>query len=186
MKGFCELLCWVSTKALGNIKYLTINTRSNRVVIISSVITRIFLTLCNARRSHFNKDTRDLFMLCIMLVCQLYRVLFDYCWFDYFSVVRFSFVFCSTFVFIQFFCSIRFHCSLFTRKNMQFWSWFVFQVFRSCSSSMWSTHNCATSSSSKSINIIHQTAPSLSLFRSEWPIPIIDIAGYTEPIFSKL
>jgi hypothetical protein len=42
MKGFCELLCWVSTRALGNMRYLTINTRSNRVVIISSVITRIF------------------------------------------------------------------------------------------------------------------------------------------------
>jgi hypothetical protein len=42
MKGFCKLLGWVSTKALGNIRYLTINTRSNKVAIISSVITRIF------------------------------------------------------------------------------------------------------------------------------------------------
>jgi hypothetical protein len=38
MKGFCELLSWVSTKALVSIRYLTINTR---VVIISFVITRI-------------------------------------------------------------------------------------------------------------------------------------------------
>jgi hypothetical protein len=42
MKGFYVLLSWVSTKALVGIRYLTINTRSNRVVIISSVITRIF------------------------------------------------------------------------------------------------------------------------------------------------
>ncbi len=42
MKAFCELLSWVSTKALVSIRYLNIITRSNRVVIISSVITRIF------------------------------------------------------------------------------------------------------------------------------------------------
>ncbi len=42
MKGFCELLSWVSTKALVNIRYLTIYTQSKRVVIISSVTTRIF------------------------------------------------------------------------------------------------------------------------------------------------
>jgi hypothetical protein len=29
----------------------------------------------------------------------------------------------------------------------------------------------------QSINIIHQTAPSLSYYRSEWPITIIDIEG---------
>jgi hypothetical protein len=79
IKGFCELLCRVNIKALGNMQYLTINTRSNRVVIISSVITRIFLTLCNSGQSHFNlfkKDTRDLFMLCIVFMCQLYCVVF--------------------------------------------------------------------------------------------------------------
>ncbi len=48
LKGFCELLFQVSTKALGSMGYLTINTQSNRVVIIYSIITRIFLTLCNA------------------------------------------------------------------------------------------------------------------------------------------
>jgi hypothetical protein len=42
MKGFCELLSWVSTLALVSIRYLIINTQSNRVVIISSLITRIF------------------------------------------------------------------------------------------------------------------------------------------------
>ncbi len=38
----------------------------------------------------------------------------------------------------------------------------------------------------KSINIIRQTAPSMSLYRSEWPTMIIDIEEYTEPKFSKL
>jgi hypothetical protein len=60
--------------------YLTINTQSNRVVIISSVITRIFFNSVQCLDGHiltcFNKDTRDLFMLCIVLMCQLYCVLF--------------------------------------------------------------------------------------------------------------
>jgi hypothetical protein len=48
LKGFCELLFKVSTTTLSSVGYFTINTRSNRVVVISSVITRIFLALCNA------------------------------------------------------------------------------------------------------------------------------------------
>jgi hypothetical protein len=48
MKGFCELFSWVSTKAHVGMRCLIINTQANRVVIISSVITRIFLTLFNA------------------------------------------------------------------------------------------------------------------------------------------
>ncbi len=55
--------------------YLTFNTRSNRFVIISSVITTIFNSV-QYRNSHistcFNKDTRDLFMLCILCLCRLY------------------------------------------------------------------------------------------------------------------
>ncbi len=78
MKGFCGLLFWESTKALVNMGYLTINTQSNRVVIISSVITRIFLNSVQCLDGHistcFNKDTRDLFMLSIVLMCQLNRV----------------------------------------------------------------------------------------------------------------
>jgi hypothetical protein len=76
MKGFCEL----STRALGNKQYLTINTQLNRVVIISSVITKIFFNSVQCLDGHistcFNKDTLDLFMLCIMLMCQLYCVVF--------------------------------------------------------------------------------------------------------------
>ncbi len=75
--------------------YLTINTRSDRVVIISPVITRIFFNSVQWLDGHistyFNKDTCDLFMLCIVLMCQLYRVdlllLFDlFCpLFDFYS-----------------------------------------------------------------------------------------------------
>jgi hypothetical protein len=48
MKGFCELLSWVSTMALIGMRCLINNTWANRVAIVSSVITKIFLTLCNA------------------------------------------------------------------------------------------------------------------------------------------
>jgi hypothetical protein len=101
MKGFCELLCWVSTRALGNKGYLTINTRSNRVVFMCSLITRIFFNSVHCLGGHistcFNKDTCDLFMLCIMLVCQLNCVVFIFILlFNLFHCfyVRFSFRFC--------------------------------------------------------------------------------------------
>jgi hypothetical protein len=41
-KGLCGLLFQVSTEAVSSMGYLTFNTRSNRVVIISSVIRKIF------------------------------------------------------------------------------------------------------------------------------------------------
>jgi hypothetical protein len=40
-----NLLSWVGKEALVGIRCLTINTLANRVVIVSSVIARIFLTL---------------------------------------------------------------------------------------------------------------------------------------------
>jgi hypothetical protein len=63
-----------------------------------------------------NKDTHDLFMLCIVFMCSLYRGLFIivvrlFCsCFDLYSF------FCSTFVLIRLFC---FHCSLFKRKRFK-------------------------------------------------------------------
>jgi hypothetical protein len=124
--------------------------------------------------TYFNKDTPKLFMLCIMLICQSYSVLLLL--FDLFcccSLIHLSlFNFSSTFFSFDYFVWFNFHCSL---QNIQFWSWIVFLVFQSHYPS-WP---------SESINIIHQTAPSLSLYRSEWPITIIDIEGYTTPIFSK-
>ncbi len=127
MKGFYELLSWVSTKALVDKQCFIFNTQSNRVAIVSSVIARIFLNLCNAGRSLstcFNKNTRDLFMLCIMLVAS-YRVLFYYCCsfillFVYrlscCSFIRLLFIFCSTFVSFDSLVRFNFHCSLFMRK----------------------------------------------------------------------
>jgi hypothetical protein len=82
--------------------YLTINTRSNRVEIISSVITRIFLSSVQCLDGHistyFNKDTCDLFMLCMVLMCQLYRAVFI-------IVVR---LFCSLFNFYSSFVQLLF------------------------------------------------------------------------------
>ncbi len=81
--------------------------------------------------TYFNKDTSDLFMLCIVLMCQLYCVLFI-------IVVRFILLLLdfhsSLFDFCFYLILLLFHCSLFVvqRKKIQFWSWIVFQVFRSC------------------------------------------------------
>ncbi len=156
--------------------YLTINTRSNRVVMISSVITRIFFNSVQCLGGHistcFNKDTRDLFMLCIMLVCQLHRVVFYYCCSIFIKVL---FVFC----FIWFFCIFIVHCSkekIFNSDPGLYSSYFdsavpLYKKYRH--------HLC------KSINIIYQTAPTLSKHRSKGPITIIDRLGYTKPIFSK-
>jgi hypothetical protein len=152
MKGFYELFSLLKKqKGPSSLKCLIINTRANRVVIVSSVITKIFSLYANVGRSHFNlfnKDTRDLFMLWIMLVasycCLLLLLLFDYL----FILVRLLFSVSFNY-FVWFYFIVQFSCSL---VNIQFWSWIVFQVF-------WSRW---TSSSSKSINIIQQTAPSLS------------------------
>ncbi len=99
-----------------------------------------------------------------VILCSILLLLFNYscC----------CLIFCSSFVHS---ILLRFivHCS---------WEKIVFQVFRSYCT--WIT--CHHHHLCKSINIIHQTAPSLSYYRDEWPITIIDIAGYTEPIFSKL
>jgi hypothetical protein len=104
MKGFCELLFWVSTRALGSIRYLTINTRSNRVAIISSVITRIFFFNSAIPDGHistyFNKDTRDLYVVhsahVPVISCSILLLLFDF-----HSILLFdSFAFyCSLFIF---------------------------------------------------------------------------------------
>ncbi len=117
--------------------YLTINTRSNRVVIISSVITRIYFNSVQCLDGHistcFNEDTRDLFMLCIILICQLYRVVFYYCCSIYFIVVRLSFEFCPYFVRLLFsFDSFDFSLFIFRCSKEKIFSsdpGFVLQVF---------------------------------------------------------
>ncbi len=161
MKGLRELLSCVSKKTLIGIRCLTINTRANMVVIVSSVITRIFLTLCNVGQSYFNlfdKDTHDLFMLWIMLICQLYHVLLLLLFDLLLLLLDYSFIFCLSFVWLLFHSIIvldsvfMVHYSL---ENIQFWCWIVFQIF--WSRCIWYHYHLC-----KSINILHQTAPSLS------------------------
>jgi hypothetical protein len=147
-----EGLSWVGKEALVGIRCLTINTQSNRVVIVSSIITRISLTLCKYWTVTFQPisiKTLMIYLFCEQcLSANYYCVLLLLLFYLLFIFVRLLFS-----VFIQLFCLYK--ISLFTvhRKNIQFWSWIVFQVFRS--------RNCATSSS-ESINIIHHTAPSWS------------------------
>ncbi len=65
-------------------------------------------------RSHFNlfnKDTRDLFMLCIVFMCHLYHVLFIAVVSLFCLLFDFHSFFCSTFVLIRFFCFSFIHCS---------------------------------------------------------------------------
>ncbi len=108
--------------------YLTTNTQSNRVVITSSVITRIFFNSVQCLDSQIptysNKDTCDLFILSIAFMCQLNRALFSlllvliivvslFC-----SIIRFSFVLCSTFVLFDSLLSFTLHCLLFKEKDL--------------------------------------------------------------------
>ncbi len=159
MKGFYEILSWLGKEAVVGIRCLTIYTWANRVVIVSSVITRIFFNPMQVLDSHistfFNKDTRDLFMLCIMLMCQLHRVLFYNCCsiilllFDFHSLL---FIFCLTFVFYSILLLFIVHCFLFMRKLFNSDPGLYSRYFDPI------IHHHI----SKSINIIHQTVTSLS------------------------
>ncbi len=105
--------CWRSKKALASIRCLTINTWVNRIVIVSSIITRIFLPYASVWWSHFNlfsKDTCDYFMLWIMLPLPVIIVYYCYYCLIYYS---YFFDFCSVFHSMRLFCSIQFHCSVF-------------------------------------------------------------------------
>jgi hypothetical protein len=101
----------IDTRALVGMRCLTINTWVIRVVIVSSVTTRIFFNSLQywtvTISTRFNKDTCDLFMLCILLVCQLYT----YC---FIIVVRFSLLLfilfiCLLFIFYSSFVPLMFH-----------------------------------------------------------------------------
>jgi hypothetical protein len=67
--------------------------------------------------TYFNKDTRDLFMLCIVLMCQLNRVLF--CSIYYWCLfILLLFDFCSSFVHLLFnFCFIKFSLLLIVHEK---------------------------------------------------------------------
>jgi hypothetical protein len=63
--------------------------------------------------TYFNKDNRDLFMSCIMLMCQLYHVEFHFCCSIVLLLLDFYLI---LFDFCFPFDSFAFHCSLFMRK----------------------------------------------------------------------
>ncbi len=164
---------------------LTINTQANRVVIISTVITRIFFNSVQCLDSHistcFNKDTL-IYLFCAQCSCASYIVQY------FITVVRLI-------LFL-----VRLFRSSFGRLLFSF-NYFAFSLFIvPCpkKKDLILILDCIPGILiplymkylfiiiyASQINIIHQTAPTLSQYRSEWPIMIIDIAGYTEPIFSK-
>ncbi len=144
--------------------YFTINIRSNRVVIISSVITRIFLTLCNAWTATFQPVSIKTLMiyLCVhsahvpVISCSIY-----FCCLIYFIVVRLLFEFCSSLVRLFFsFNSFVFHCSLFIvqrKKN----SILILDCIPSISIPLYVKYLFIIIYASQ-MNMIHQTAPTLS------------------------
>ncbi len=123
-------------------------------------------------QSHFNllnKDTCDLFILCILCLCQLSLFVIYLLLLRYQSLSIHLFCSCSIFIY-----SLFDFCSLFIvqKKKIQFWSWNVFQVFDPAVPVKQGYHHHLC----ESINIIHQTAPTLSWYGSRGPITIIDIA----------
>jgi hypothetical protein len=126
--------------------YLTINTRSNRVVIISSVIRRIFELRAIPGWSHFNlfnKDISDLFILCILCLCQL-----SFCNLLCSLLIVVVHLFRSLLDSHLFLIQLLFHCSLFKRKRFNSDPGLCSRYFDPA----YHHHLC------KSINIIHQTS----------------------------
>ncbi len=111
--------------------------------------------------TYFNKDTHDLFMLCIVLMCQLYHIVFIIVVRFLCLLFEFSFIFCSTFVSFD---SFAFYCSLFKKKRFnsdpglysRYFDPVVCEVPAVPLYKKYHHHLC------KSINIIHQTAPTLT------------------------
>jgi hypothetical protein len=147
--------------------YLTINTRSNGVVIISSVITRIFQLCAMLGRSHlnfFNKDTYAFLILCKIFMCQLIVhyllllfIIYRCCSFILFIVRLFRlslFNFCSHSILLLSFT----HCFVVQKKRFNSDPGLYSRYFDPAVPVVqeYPHHLC------KSINIIHQTAPTLS------------------------
>jgi hypothetical protein len=70
--------CWRSKKALASTRCHTFNTQANRVVIICSVITRIFnpMKCWTVTFQPLSIDTRD--YLCLLIIACSHLLLFDY------------------------------------------------------------------------------------------------------------
>jgi hypothetical protein len=117
----------------------------------------------------FNNDAHDLFMLCIVFMCQSYHVVFYYCCS---IIVRF---------FIQFF--VRLFCfSLFiVHSAKEKDSILILDCIPGILIPLYKKYPLYVKYLfiiiyASQINILPQTAS---------PITIIDVAGYMEPIFSK-
>jgi hypothetical protein len=108
------LSCWRSKKALASIRCLTINIRANRVAIVYSVITRLFLTLCKCWAVTFQPMQIKTLMIHSVLWIMLVA---SYCCVLLLLLFNLSFIFCSTFCSVphsmRLFCSIWFYCSVF-------------------------------------------------------------------------
>jgi hypothetical protein len=107
-------------------EYLTINTRSNRVVIISSVITRMFLTLCNTGTVKFQpvliKTLVNYFYCVYCALCQLSI-----------SICSSLLVICLSLFVIYLFVLVDCYCCSFILFIVQL---FIHSVVRFCSSSI--------------------------------------------------
>jgi hypothetical protein len=102
----------------------------------------------------FNKDTRDLFIVHIVLVPVIVFVIY-YCCSLFIVVVH---LFCYVFDFHSFFVRLLFHCSLFKRKRFNSDPGLCSRYFDPVVPAVQEYHHHLC----KSINIIHQTAPTLS------------------------
>ncbi len=123
----------------------------------------------------FNKDTRDLFMYIVHVVlCASYHIHYLFIVACYLSLLLIYFVHCSILIYFLFdFCFIV-HCS--KEKDsiliLDCIPGILILLINNCTGVQeYNHHPC------KSIHIIHQTSPTLSQYRSEGPITIIDIAG---------
>jgi hypothetical protein len=127
--------------------YLNFNTRSNRVVIISSIIKRIFLTLCNTGTVTFQPvsiKTLVIYIYVHMCSCQLVPI---------YTLLSFIyFVHCST-IYSFVFISHQFFVLLFKRKR----TILILNLFSGISIPLTVHHH-----QYESLNIIQQTPPTLS------------------------
>jgi hypothetical protein len=104
----------VSTENLSSMGYLTIYTRSNRVVIIRSVITRIFLMLCNAGTVTFQPFSTKTLVINYNVLVPVNHIVIDYCCSLFIVIIH---LFCSLFDLHSFSVRLLFHYSLFKRKG---------------------------------------------------------------------
>jgi uncharacterized membrane protein len=152
----------VSTETLSSLDYLTFNTRSNRVAIISSVITKIFLTLCNTETVTFQPVSIKTLMIYIYIYCAYVLVpvicysLFIYLCSLFIICCSFIFVHCSTIYFIivyfHFSSILCFICWLKEKRTI-----LILNLCSGISIPLPANHH-----QYESINIIQQTPPTLS------------------------